>query len=61
MSELGLKLIAQNKVKYALGEDARVLDLGRSGSSSRTLLSCAESRFFYVKMVKYEPFQKFFC
>lgn len=31
MSELALKLIAENKDKYARGEDARVLDLGIVG------------------------------
>lgn len=31
MSELALKLIAENKAKYARGEDARVLDLGSCG------------------------------
>jgi len=31
MSELALKLIAENKDKYARGEDARVLDLGNCG------------------------------
>jgi hypothetical protein len=28
MSELALKLIAENKAKHARGEDARILDLG---------------------------------
>ena len=31
MSELALKLIAENKAKHARGEDARVLDLGNCG------------------------------
>jgi hypothetical protein len=31
MSEFTLKLIAENKAKYARGEDARVLDLGNCG------------------------------
>ena len=31
MSELALKLIAENKAKHARGEDARVLDLGNRG------------------------------
>jgi hypothetical protein len=31
MSELALKLIAENKAKHARGEDARMLDLGNCG------------------------------
>lgn len=31
MSELALKLIAENKAKHARGEDASYLDLGRCG------------------------------
>ena len=31
MSELALKLVAENKAKHAQGEDARVLDLGNCG------------------------------
>lgn len=31
MSKLALKLIAENKAKYARGEDARMLNLGNCG------------------------------
>jgi internalin A len=42
MSELALKLIAENKAKYARGEDASYLDLGNCGLTELPDLSGME-------------------
>lgn len=44
MSELALKLIAENKAKHARGEDARSLDLGNCGLTSLVRIKVIFSR-----------------